>query len=157
MNPVLRAVLMFVVLWIVFRIGGRRTLAEITTFDFILLLVIGDAAQNALIGDDFAITTAALVIVTLLLLDIVMGRLSGRSDRLRRVIESAPVIVIDNGNVREQVMRDEGVDIEDVLTAARDRHGLQRLDEIKFAIVERHGGISVVPKKRRAKAGTPRG
>jgi uncharacterized membrane protein YcaP (DUF421 family) len=157
MNPVLRAVLMFVVLWIVFRIGGRRTLAEITTFDFILLLVIGDAAQNALIGDDFAITTAALVIVTLLLLDIVMGRLSGRSDRLRRVIESAPVIVIDNGNVREHVMRDEGVDIEDVLTAARDRHGLQRLDEIKFAIVERHGGISVVPKERHAKEGTPQG
>jgi uncharacterized membrane protein YcaP (DUF421 family) len=145
MNPVLRAVLMFVVLWLVFRIGGRRTLAEITTFDFILLLVIGDAAQNALVGDDFAITTAALVIVTLLLLDVLMARLSGRSERLRRAIESAPVIVIDNGRVCEQVMRDEGVDVEEVLAAARERHGLRGLDQIKFAIVERHGGISVVP------------
>ena len=148
MNPVLRAVLMFGVLWIVFRVGGRRTLAEITTFDFILLLIIGDAAQNALVGDDFAITTSALVIVTLLLLDILMARLSSRSDRLRRVIESVPVIVVDNGRVREDVMRAEGVDVEEVLTAARERHGLQRLEDIKFAIVERHGGISVVPKER---------
>ena len=145
MNPVLRAVLMFGVLWMVFRVGGRRTLAEITTFDFILLLVIGDAAQNALVGDDFAITTSALVIVTLLLLDLAMARLSGRSKGLRRVIESTPVIVVDNGKVRERVMRQEGVDIEEVLAAARERHGLQRLDQIKFAIVERHGGISVVP------------
>ena len=63
-------------LWIVFRIGGRRTLAEITTFDFILLLIIGDATQQALVGDDFSITTAALVIVTLVLLDLLMGRLA---------------------------------------------------------------------------------
>ncbi len=148
MNPVFRAVVMFVVLWVVFRIGGRRTLAEITTFDFILLLVIGDAAQNALVGDDFAITTAALVIVTLLLLDVGIGRLSLRSERLRHVFDSAPVIVIDNGTVLDRVLRREGVDLEEVLAAARDRHGLERLDEIKYAIVERHGGISVVPKER---------
>src|SRR5687767_10891150 len=119
MNPVFRAVVMFAVLWMVFRVGGRRTLAEVTTFDFILLLVIGDAAQNALVGDDFAITTAALVIVTLLLLDIGIGRLSLQSDWLRRVFDSAPVIVIDNGKVLDRVLRDEGMDLDEVLTAAR--------------------------------------
>jgi uncharacterized membrane protein YcaP (DUF421 family) len=148
MNPVFRAVVMFAVLWMVFRVGGRRTLAEVTTFDFILLLVIGDAAQNALVGDDFAITTAALVIVTLLLLDIGIGRLSLQSDWLRRVFDSAPVIVIDNGKVLDRVLRREGVDLEEVMAAARERHGLQRVDEIKYAIVERHGGISVVPMER---------
>lgn len=148
MNPVFRAILMFAVLWLVFRIGGRRTLAEITTFDFILLLVIGDAAQNAFVGDDFAVTTAALVIVTLLLLDLAIGRLSMRSNSLRRVFDSAPVIVIDKGKVLDRVLRDEGVDVEEVLAAARERHGLERLDQIKYAIVERHGGISVVPNER---------
>jgi uncharacterized membrane protein YcaP (DUF421 family) len=148
MNPVFRAVVMFAVLWMVFRVGGRRTLAEVTTFDFILLLVIGDAAQNALVGDDFAITTAALVIVTLLLLDIGIGRLSLQSVWLRRVFDSAPVIVIDNGKVLDRVLRREGVDLEEVMAAARERHGLQRVDEIKYAIVERHGGISVVPMER---------
>jgi uncharacterized membrane protein YcaP (DUF421 family) len=58
------------------------------------------------------------------------------------------VVVVDDGHVREDVMRAEGVGLEEVLAAARERHGLQRLDEIKFAIVERHGGISIVPKER---------
>lgn len=145
MNPVIRSVVMFAVLWIVFRIGGRRTLAEITTFDFILLLIIGDATQQALVGNDFSITTAMLVIVTLMLLDLGMGRLAIRSDALRRFIESAPVIVIENGKPLNAVLRREGVDLEEVMEAAREAHGLQTLDDIKYAIVERHGGISIVP------------
>jgi uncharacterized membrane protein YcaP (DUF421 family) len=148
MNPVFRAALIFGILWIVFRIGGRRTLAEITTFDFILLLIIGEATQQALIGDDFSVTTATLAIVTLVLLDLVMGRLASASNGLRRVIDSAPVIVIDNGKVLDEVLRQEGVDLEEVMAAARDKHGLQALTEIKYAIVERHGGISVVPKEQ---------
>ena len=145
MNPVFRAVVMFAILWIVFRIGGRRTLAEITTFDFILLLVIGDAAQNALVGDDFSITTASLVVVTLLLLDLSMGRLGLLSKTMNRIIDSAPVVIIEHGKVLDNEMRAEGVDLDEVLQAARDRHGLERLDDIKYAIVERHGGISIIP------------
>lgn len=148
MNPVYRAALMFAILWIVFRVGGRRTLAEITTFDFILLLIIGDAAQNALIGDDFSITTAALVVVTLLLLDLGMDWIGSRSRPLRRIVDSVPVIIVDHGKVLADDMRAEGVELDQVLEAARERHGLQRLDEIRYAIVERHGGISIVPKER---------
>ena len=92
-------------------------------------------------------TTAALVIVTLMLLDLGVGRLALQSNRLRRVIDSVPVIVIDNGRVIDRALRREGVDLDEVLTAARERHGLERLDQIKYAIVERHGGISVVPKE----------
>ena len=145
MNPVFRSIVMFAVLWIVFRIGGRRTLAEITTFDFILLLIIGDATQQALVGDDYSITTAALVVVTLVLLDLMMGRLAITGDGMRRFIDSAPVIVIDNGKPLDAVLRREGVDLEEVMAAAREVHGLQTLDDIKYAIVERHGGISIVP------------
>lgn len=145
MNPVLRAVVVLGILWVVFRIGGRRTLAEITTFDFILLLIVGDAAQQALVGDDFSITTAALVIVTLVLVDLVVARLAIRSRRIGRFIESVPVIVIDNGKPLDNVLRKEGLDLEEVLAAAREKHGLQTLDDIKYAIVERHGGISIVP------------
>lgn len=145
MNPVLRAAVMFAVLWLVFRIAGRRTLAEITTFDFILMLIIGDATQQALVGDDYSITTAALVIVTLVLLDVFMGRLAITGKTVSRLIESAPVIVIDNGKILDDVLRQEGVDLEEVMMAAREIHGLQTLDDIKYAIVERHGGISIVP------------
>lgn len=148
MNPVFRAVAMFAILWVVFRIGGRRTLAEITTFDFILLLVIGDAAQNALVGDDFSITTSALVIATLLLLELGVDRIAMRSKTLRRVFDSAPVVVVDNGKVLEKALRREGLGIEEILAAAREREGLERLDQIKYAIVEQHGGISIIPKEK---------
>jgi uncharacterized membrane protein YcaP (DUF421 family) len=146
MNPVYRSLVMFALLWLVFRIGGRRTLAEITTFDFILLLIIGEATQQALVGDDYSLITAALVTVTLLLLDLAMGRLAISGEGMRRFIESAPVIVIDNGKPLDNVLRNEGVDLEEVMMAAREKHGLQTPDEIKYAIVERHGGISIVPK-----------
>jgi uncharacterized membrane protein YcaP (DUF421 family) len=147
MNPVLRSVLMFAVLWLVFRIAGRRTLAEISTFDFILLLIIGDAAQQGLVGDDYSLTTSTLVIVTLLLLDLVMGRLAISGDVMRRVIESAPVIVVENGKPLDRAAPQRGSRSgRGNVMAARDKHGLQTLADVKFAIVERHGGISIVPK-----------
>ncbi|HXG89812.1 MAG TPA: YetF domain-containing protein [Vicinamibacterales bacterium] len=148
MNPVFRAIVVFAVLWTVFRIGGRRTLAEITTFDFILLLVIGDAAQNALVGDDFSITTSAMVIVTLILLELGLDRVAMRSKTLRRVLDSGPVIVVDNGKVLERALRQEGLSVDEVLAAARERQGLERLDQIKYAIVEQHGAISIIPKEK---------
>ena len=64
---------------------------------------------------------------------------------MRRFIESAPVIVVENGKPLNAVLRAEGVDLEEVMAAARELHGLQTLDDIKYAIVERHGGISIVP------------
>jgi uncharacterized membrane protein YcaP (DUF421 family) len=144
---------MFAILWVVFRLAGRRTLAEITTFDFILLLIIGDATQQALVGNDFSITTAALVIVTLVLLDVLMGRLAISGAGLRRIIESAPVIVVDRGKPLNDVLRHEGVDLEEVMMAAREKHGLEKLDDVKYAIVERHGGISIVPADRAEQRG----
>ena len=145
MNPVTRAVVMYAILWVVFRITGRRTLAEITAFDFILLLIIGDATQQALVGQDYSIATAAMVIVTLVLLDLLMGRLAISGSTMRHIVDSAPVIVIDKGKPLDEVLRQEGVDLEDVMMAAREMHGLQTLEDIKYAIVERHGGISIVP------------
>jgi uncharacterized membrane protein YcaP (DUF421 family) len=148
MNPVFRAVIVFVILFIVLRLSGRRTLAEITTFDFILLLIIGDITQQAIVGDDYSITTMAMVITTVVLLDLLMGRLAMKSRRFGHLLESVPVIVIDNGKVLQHAMDQEGVDLEEILAAARELHGLAALDDIKYAIVERHGGISIVPKSR---------
>ena len=70
MGSVLRAFVVYVVLFLIFRIAGRRTLSQITTFDFVLLLIVSEATQNAMIGDDYSITNAMLVITTLVGLDI---------------------------------------------------------------------------------------
>lgn len=149
MNPVFRALIVITILWFVLRVSGRRTLAEITTFDFILLLIVGDITQQALVGDDYSIMTMALVLVTVVLVDVAMGRLAITSKTMGHVLESVPVVVVDDGEVLQEVMDREGVDLEEVLTAAREVHGLKALDEIRYAIVERHGAISIVPKEKK--------
>jgi uncharacterized membrane protein YcaP (DUF421 family) len=78
MDVILRGIAVYVFLLLVFRIAGRRTLSQITTFDFVLLLIIGEATQQALLGDDFSVTTGFLVVATLLVIDIGLSLLKGR-------------------------------------------------------------------------------
>ena len=147
MDSVLRAVAIYAFLLLVFRITGKRSLAQITTFDFVLLLIIGEATQQALLGDDFSIINACIVIGTLMVLELGLSVVKDRWPTLDRVLESAPLIVVQDGKVLEERVARERVDLDDVLTAARELHGLERLDQIKFAILERSGGISIVPKR----------
>ncbi len=71
MEVVLRALIMYSFLMVIFRIGGQRTLAQITPFDFVLLLIVGEATQQALLGEDFSITNSLIVISTLITIDII--------------------------------------------------------------------------------------
>ena len=148
MESVLRAVVVYAFLLLVFRIGGKRTVAQITTFDFVLLLVIGEATQQALLGNDFSITNALIVIATLMFIEMTLSRLKDRSRAVDIVLDSLPVILVEHGRFLEGPAKREGVDASDVLTAARELQGLERLDQIKFAVLERSGGISIVPSDR---------
>jgi len=147
MDSVLRAASVYLILMVILRIAGKRTLAQVTVFDFILLLIIGEATQQALLGDDFSIINAAIVIATLVLLDIVLSVLKQRWPRLDRVIDDAPVVIVDNGRLLWDSMNKARIDEQEILVAARELHGLERLDQVKYAVLERHGGISIVPKE----------
>lgn len=146
MDAVLRAVAVYVVLLLIFRITGKRSLAQVTTFDFVLLLVVGEATQQTLLGDDFSITNAALVIATLFTLERLADTFSFRFPRLRRTLESVPLILVEDGDVLHDRMRTAHISTEDVLAAARQSQGIERLDQIKFAVLEKSGGISVIPR-----------
>jgi uncharacterized membrane protein YcaP (DUF421 family) len=144
-ESVLRALVIYVLLLLIFRITGKRSLAQITAFDFILLLIIGESTQQALLGDDFSVTNACIVIGTLMTLELGLARLKRARPRLDRLIDSHPLIIVQHGQPFEQRMAEERVDVDDVLTAARELHGLERLEQIKYAVLERSGGISIVP------------
>jgi uncharacterized membrane protein YcaP (DUF421 family) len=146
MDAVLRAAAIYFFLLLVFRLAGRRTLMELTTFDFVLLLVIGEATQQALLGENFSVTYGMIVIVTLLVIDIGLALLKVRSPRIDRLIEGVPMIVVENGRMLEDRMRWARIDKEDILEAARRLQGLERVDQIKYAVVEVSGGITIVPK-----------
>jgi uncharacterized membrane protein YcaP (DUF421 family) len=148
MQSVLRAVAVYAFLLLIFRISGKRSLAQITAFDFVLLLIIGEATQQALLGEDFSIINAYIVIGTLMFCELGMSLVKGWVPGLDPVLDSTPLVIVENGKLLEERTRQERVDLSDVLAAARERHGLERLDQIKYAVLERSGGISIVPRTK---------
>jgi uncharacterized membrane protein YcaP (DUF421 family) len=146
MESFLRALAIYLFLLMVFRVSGKRSLGQITTFDFVLLLVIGETTQQAMIGDDFSITTAWILIATLVGVDTAIYLLKRRSSALDRWIEGTPLILVDNGDLLRERMRNSRVDESDLLSAARRLQGLERLDQIKYAVLERNGEITIIPK-----------
>lgn len=147
MDAVLRAAAIYFALLILFKLSGRRSLSELTIFDFVLLLIIGEATQQALLGDDFSITNAILVIATLLAIDIFLNNLKWRSERFDTWLEGSPVIVVEHGRPLENRLKAARIKTEDILEAAREKQGIDRIDQIKFAIIEKNGAISVVPEE----------
>lgn len=145
MESVMRAAVMYGALLVIFRIAGKRTMAQITTFDFVLLLVISEAAQPGLIGNDNSIRNSLLVIVTLVAIDIILAFWKHRWPAVERIVDGLPVVIVENGTPLKDRLDRERVDEEDILEAARKLHGLERMDQIKFAVLERAGGISIIP------------
>lgn len=146
MDAVLRSAAIYLFLLVIFRVAGKRTLAQITTFDLVLLLIISEVTQQAMVGNDFSLTQAMLAIVTLVGLDIGLSLWKQRSSTLERLVDSVPVLILENGRPLQERMKQLRVDESDILNAARELQGLERLDQIKYAILERSGHISVIPK-----------
>lgn len=146
MDAVLRAAAIYIALLVIFRIAGRRALSDITTLDFLLLLIIGQATGQALLGDDHSITNTLLVIVALITMDLMLSLLKGRSAWLARHLEGEPMIVVEHGKTLPKRMAKSRISESDILEAARISQGIERLDQIKFAILERNGQISVIPR-----------
>jgi uncharacterized membrane protein YcaP (DUF421 family) len=147
MESVLRGLLVYVFLLIIFRITGKRSIAQITTFDFVLLLIIAETTQQALLGDDFSAINCFLLILTLFVLDFLLAQLKRYFPAAERAIDGVPVILVRNGRPIQERMARAEVDEAEVLAAAREKQGLARMDQIEYAVLECSGGISVIPKK----------
>lgn len=146
MESVLRATAVFMFLTVLFRFAGQRTLSEMTAFDFVLLLIVSEATQNTMIGNDSSLTNGVLVILTLMGLDIVLSLVKARSPRLERWLDGLPLILVEQGRPFKDRLIRSRIDEADILAAARERQGLERMEQIKYAVLEIHGGISIIPK-----------
>ncbi|MDP9372336.1 MAG: DUF421 domain-containing protein [Chloroflexota bacterium] len=147
MDSVLRSAAIYVFLLVIFRIAGRRTLSEMTSFDFVLLLIVSEATQQGLLGNDFSLTNAFLVILTLIGLDVTLSLWKQRSPRVEKLLDGVPMVIVEDGRPLKDRMDKARIDEEDILTAARELQGLARMDQIQYAVLERSGGISVIPKQ----------
>lgn len=146
MDTVLRAAATYLFVCLLFRLAGKRSLAEMTTFDFVLLLIISETTQAALLDRNHSLTNSFLLILTLVGLDVGLSLWKQRWQPVERIFDGAPLVILADGQPLQDRMDKERVDAEDILAAARHLRGLERLDQIKFAVLERNGGITVIPK-----------
>ena len=145
MDAVVRGLMVYLFLLILFRIAGRRTLGNITNFDFVLLLIISEATQNAMIGNDYSVTNGFLVILTLVGLDILFSFMKQRFPTMERYVDGLPLVLVNQGRPQKELMNRARVDEQDILASAREKHGLERMEQIKYAILETNGMISIIP------------
>lgn len=148
MDMILRAAAIYAFVWLVLRISGKRTMSEMTAFDFVLLLIFGEATQQAILGDDFSLTNAAVVLTTLVMLDRMFAIVHFRWPKLERLMEGRPVLLVHDGTPLKDAMARERVDEEDILGEARRSRGLVSMDEIRHVILEPSGGLSIIPRER---------
>jgi len=146
MDSVIRGAIVYIVLLVLFRIAGKRSLAQVTTFDLVLLLLISEATQEALIDSDNSMTNALLVVITLIGMNILFSVLTKRWKGFDKLVDDVPLVIVENGKPLQDRMDKERISENDVMEAARELEGLERLDQIKFAIIERSGHITVIPK-----------
>src|ERR687894_57870 len=144
MEPVLRALGCYLLLLLIVRLSGKRGLAQVTIFDLVLLLLISQAVGQALIGNDSSLTTAAVITVTLVVINRVNDAAAHRWADMSHVLEDAPLVLIENGHVHEDRMARMKIRLDDVLETARMDEGVERLDQVKHAVLERSGAISVI-------------
>jgi len=148
LETVLRGIAIYIFLLIVLRLSGRRTLSQMTSFDFVLLLIVAETTQQALLGDDFSITNAAVLILTLFITDILFSFVKRRWPVVTTWLDGAPTVLVAAGKIDMHAISRARVNVSDLLEAAREQHGLERLDQIKFAVLEVGGTISIVPKAK---------
>jgi uncharacterized membrane protein YcaP (DUF421 family) len=147
MHLVIRAAFIYLFVFLILRISGKRQFSEITTFDFVLVLILSEAVSQGLYGgDDFSLTSSVLLVSTFVALDVIFSFVKQKFPKVDKAMEGVPVLLLDDGQVIEKHLKAERIDEGDILEAARSNFGIQSLDQIKYAILERNGSISVVPR-----------
>lgn len=149
MESIIRVIIIYIFLLLVFRIAGRRTLSQMTTFDLVLVLIVSEQTQQAMVENDPSLTNAFLMILTLIGFDIALSLVKQHSPKMEKWLDGMPTIIVENGQPLKDRMEKSRVDESDILAAARQRQGLERMDQIKYAVLERSGDISIIPQKQK--------
>jgi uncharacterized membrane protein YcaP (DUF421 family) len=145
MDIVLRAAAAFVLVFLLLRVTGRRELSTLEPFDLILLVVIGDLVQQGVTQSDMSFTGLVLAVGTFTVLAVATSWLSYRFKAMRKVLEAAPLVVVEHGKPIEHNMRAERLTLEEVAEAARLQQ-VASLEDVEWAIIEPTGQISIIPR-----------
>jgi uncharacterized membrane protein YcaP (DUF421 family) len=141
MEIVIRAVVLFVFLYVITRVAGRSTLGELSAFQLLLYVTMGDLVQQAVTQQDYSVTGGILAVSVFALLTVAAGFASRRWRRVRAPLHGVPYVLVRDGEPVLDTLRLERMSIDDLLIAAR-QQGVQRFAEIDLAVLETNGQIS---------------
>lgn len=140
---VLRAAIVYVVLLGMLRLSGKRAAGQFTPFDMILVVLLGNAVQNSLLGEDVSLLGGLILAATLIGLNWLVGLASSRSRRVDRLVEGVPVLLARNGQVYREVLKREMITESDFDEAMR-QAGCTKHENIRLALLETNGKISIL-------------
>jgi uncharacterized membrane protein YcaP (DUF421 family) len=144
MGGVLRGIFGYCFLIFIVRIVGRRPGKQLTPFEFILIFFMGGVTLTPMVGVDRSITNAVVTIMSIALTHFLIAWLRSRFPAFGRVVDGTPLVLLEKGKWHTQTLVKMRMTDDDVMAYARDQ-GLERLDQIEYAILERNGEISVIP------------
>lgn len=144
METVLRVLIVYVVVTLGLRIIGKRTFGQLAPADLVVLMLIPEFFQQALAREDFSMTNALLAVSTLLLLTLVVDTVSYRFPRAGRLLNGRPVTVVSHGFLRTDRLDRERLAPDEILDAMH-RAGLERMEQVKWAVLYPDGTVAVVP------------
>jgi len=142
---VIRAVIIYVVFFIGLRLFGKRELGQFTTFDLVLVLLVANALQPAITGPDNSVTGGVIIITILLVFNRMVAVVRNRWPWFDALIDPPPTVVVQDGEISQPALEKEGLSDTDVEMAIRE-HGIDKLSDVKQAVLENDGSISVVTK-----------
>jgi uncharacterized membrane protein YcaP (DUF421 family) len=140
-----RTLIVYLALLLALRLAGKREIGQITTFDLVVILLVANAVQNAMVGPDTSLTGGLISAAVLIAGNQTIALARERVPWLRRAVEGSPSLLIDNGEFVMAHLRREGLDPDEVMMAIRE-HGIDSLEDVKMAVLEVDGSISIVPK-----------
>lgn len=147
MDSVIRGLIVYLALFVIFRISGNRTLSQSTSFDLVLLLIISETTQQAMVDNDHSMTNGLLLILTLVGMSILFSHLRQWFPTFDKWANGVPVLIFENGRFLRDRMQRARISEEEILEAARVRQGLKSIDEVAYAVLEPSGDITVMPKR----------
>lgn len=153
MEIVIRAVVIFVFLWVVTRAVGRSTLGELTTFELLLYVTMGDLVQQAVTQQDYSMTGGVLAVSVFALFTVGLNWVQWRFPRTRPIVNGLPIVVMRDGQPVEESMRQQRLSDSDFAAAAR-QQGIRDLTTVELAVLENDGRISFFT-RRQEESGAP--
>jgi uncharacterized membrane protein YcaP (DUF421 family) len=148
-EKVIRSAVVYLFLLIAFRLAGKRQLGQMTAFDLIVLLVISNVLQNAMIGNDNSLGGGLLGATVILLLNAAVAWLTFRHKRVERLIEQTPTVLVRHGQILRENLRRERLSLPELRAALR-REGIVSLRDVRYVLLEEDGHLSVIPSRTAA-------